>query len=1230
MDFTKVVNDIESNPTRAEFNKLKRPLLNELCLHYQIELQTDHYISKKEYVDILLCYFADNDMLTESQLSEFEAGMQASGQRSVDVTPQYIQLRQLEMQHEREQENARHRHELAMKRLELNITNSDNNDEFNVSRNIRLVPKFCEENVDEFFNQFERVATQMNWPKDKYNILLQTSLMGKAQECYNSLALDKISNYDELKTQILRSYELIPEAYRLKKFDIDTNVSYLEFLRKKKVLFDRWLNSVQVKNDYNKLYNLMLIEEFKRQLPQEIKTFIEEKECQDPYDAAKKADEYYLTHKIVKNNKTTFKFNFNKENLTGSNYENNENKTNTCWKCGKSGHFKKECTFQVKSTAFIKTLSKELENTKTKNIDPSFLPYVFDGTITIDKKMFDVKILRDTGSNKTLVLSNVCNLTDQTHSEFVLLSGLGGVVTVPLQHVYINCELFTGTAQVGVVNQLPVEGIQIILGNDLSDDNINYYNVPHMIQNPKLDVSDDNSENDFPNLFPSCVVTRSKKAMNDCTAKQLNLSRELEDLHVLPSDNKFNPNSLISAQISDPKINKLRKKAPEESCVSKLPTAYYLQNGVLMRKYHPKDEPIDNVWLTKHQIVIPQNYRIKLISVAHDVTMSGHRGIEKTLSKLQQHFFWPKQKTDVKKFVKSCHECQIAGKAGHHPKKAPLIPVPVLGEPFQKIQIDCVGPLPVTKARNVYILTVLCTATRYPEAFALRNIKATTICETLKDFFSHYGFPIIIQTDQGSNFMSNQFEQLLKELGVKHVTSTPYHPMSQGAIEKFHCSLKTMLRTFCQNNEKDWDKILPMLLFAVRDCVNESLGFTPFELVFGHEIRNPLKIFKENWLDNEVTQTNLLCYVQDFKDKLLNAWDSAQKHLDESQTDMKEWYDRNSRERSFSIGDKVLALLPVRNSPFTAKYGGPYKVLKCLNSVNYVIETPDRRKSKQLCHINMLKPYIERDNVFTDEGVSATVCIGAATPADTEDVLNDDLNEVFVKPKLTNSVILENLDDKLVHLTLSQQEELKTIILDFKDIFKDVPSRTNLIEHDVNVGNNSPIKQHPYRVNPNKLAAFDTEIEYMLSNDIIEPSKSAWSSPCILIPKPDGTQRFVTDFRKVNSITVPDSYPLPRILDCIDCIGNAMYVTTCDLLKGYWAVPLTQRAKEISAFVTPKGLWQYKVAPYGMRNSGATFQRLMNQVTHGLSNTAVYVDDVAIWSNDWTSHLLYIKEFFCG
>ena len=160
------------------------------------------------------------------------------------------------------------------------------------------------------------------------------------------------------------------------------------------------------------------------------------------------------------------------------------------------------------------------------------------------------------------------------------------------------------------------------------------------------------------------------------------------------------------------------------------------------------------------------------------------------------------------------------------------------------------------------------------------------------------------------------------------------------------------------------------------------------------------------------------------------------------------------------------------------------------------------------------------------------------------------------------------------------------------------------------------MKQHPYRINPVKQQYLREEVQYLLDNDFIEPSQSEWSSPCILVLKLDGIFRMCTDYRKVNSVTKTDTFPIPRIEDCIDNTGHAKYVTKFDLLKRFWQIPLTNRAKEISAFVTPDGLYQYKVMPFGMKNSPATFERLVNSLISNLDGCKAYIDDAIIFSEE--------------
>ena len=195
--------------------------------------------------------------------------------------------------------------------------------------------------------------------------------------------------------------------------------------------------------------------------------------------------------------------------------------------------------------------------------------------------------------------------------------------------------------------------------------------------------------------------------------------------------------------------------------------------------------------------------------------------------------------------------------------------------------------------------------------------------------------------------MTGFFQQVMHELGIKQYRSSAYHPESQGALARFHETLKNMIRYNCFDTEKDWDEGIHLLLFAVRESVQESLGFSPFEIVFGHTVRGFLKLLKEKFLSQGDNPLNLLQYVSDFRSKKLKACEAAKSNLKSTQCKMKQNYDKNTKERSFKSGDKVLALLTIPGRPLQARHFGPYTVQKA-SDLNYIITTPDRRKQKQL------------------------------------------------------------------------------------------------------------------------------------------------------------------------------------------------------------------------------------------------------------------------------------------
>lgn len=201
--------------------------------------------------------------------------------------------------------------------------------------------------------------------------------------------------------------------------------------------------------------------------------------------------------------------------------------------------------------------------------------------------------------------------------------------------------------------------------------------------------------------------------------------------------------------------------------------------------------------------------------------------------------------------------------------------------------------------------------------------------KALTQFIAIFGIPKIIQSDQGSNFSSHLFAQVLKQLNVKHHQASAYHAQSQGALERFYQSLKSLMRSYCTEMGNDWEEGMPWLLLAAREVCQESTDFSPNDLVFGHKVRGPVAVLRDEWLTEE-PPSNLIDYVNGFRHRHYVAGELAKQNLGGSQTKMKYLYDKKSEKRQFSEGDQVLALLPVVGSPFQAKFVGPYTVVRQL------------------------------------------------------------------------------------------------------------------------------------------------------------------------------------------------------------------------------------------------------------------------------------------------------------
>ena len=662
----------------------------------------------------------------------------------------------------------------------------------------------------------------------------------------------------------------------------------------------------------------MLVEEFKRCIQSDVKTFLDEKQVETLEEAARLADDYYLTYKVsfIAKPKPTSSHSQNKfmsGNSSGMPSQSTTPKPNstsetisqyplsrpTCNYCKKPGHLVSEClklkrkleSDEAKPTGLTTLRPRPQSSIKTNTIDivtkpksdstmEIFEPFMLNGFVSLSGDNCPptpIKILRDTGASQSLILADILPFSEKTSSgTSVLIQGVEcGTVNIPLHHVNLSSDLFTGLVVIGITPSLPFKGVHLLLGNDLAGDKVVVN--PLVTDTPNIGQIDDPIEQEIPDLYPSCAVTRAmaKKAILKNSNSDIDLTDtfigqyfnneikksldpSLSDTQTDSSMSCHSPprsidqghgmlskSQLIQEQQTDPEISKLIFRALPEDEISQVPMCYYIKNGILMRKWRPFDVPADDEWAVYHQIVVPKSYRHEILSIPHESPMSGHLGINKTYHKIINHFYWPGLKSDVSKYCKTCHTCQMVGKPNQTIPKAQLQPISAFDEPFSRILIDCVGPLPRTKSGNEYLLTIMCTSTRFPEAIPLRNIKTKSIVKALIKFFTFVGLPKSVQSDQRSNFMSGIFQQVKHELGIKQYRSSAYHPESEGALKRLHQTLKNMITSYCFDTVKDWDEGIHLLLFAVRESVQESLGFSPFELVFGHSVRGPLNFERE-------------------------------------------------------------------------------------------------------------------------------------------------------------------------------------------------------------------------------------------------------------------------------------------------------------------------------------------------------------------------------------------------
>ncbi|CAG2230871.1 unnamed protein product [Mytilus edulis] len=439
----------------------------------------------------------------------------------------------------------------------------------------------------------------------------------------------------------------------------------------------------------------------------------------------------------------------------------------------------------------------------------------------------------------------------------------------------------------------------------------------------------------------------------------------------------WDPDSIRQCQLEDPDMSLIvtylqeKKNKPDWDQVSK-GTSFQktiwrqwdrltINNGMLYRKFYCSDK--DDVDNFKLQLLVPKSHQKTVFKYFHDVPSAGHLGPDKMLSRIQQLFYWPAMKSSITRYCKECDQC--AARKSLKRNKAPLGQY-LVGEPMERVAIDILGPLPLTKRQNRYVLVLCDCFSKWTEAYAIPDQESLTIARTIvNEFICRFGSPLQLHSDQGRSFEAKLFQDLCDLLKIDKTRSTSQHPQSNGSVERFNRTLLSMLTFYCQNDQRNWDEILPQVMMAYRSSVHASTGQTPNMMMFGRNIFLPMEaVIPRPDGPNESTSPETDKYVNELQDAMSKSHVLARKHLKQNSEYQKRHYDLKAVKRELQVGQAVWLYDASKKKgichKLTSKWKGPYVVTRKIDDITYLVRRSKKQPGK-VYHIDRLLPYQGRN-----------------------------------------------------------------------------------------------------------------------------------------------------------------------------------------------------------------------------------------------------------------------------
>jgi len=377
-----------------------------------------------------------------------------------------------------------------------------------------------------------------------------------------------------------------------------------------------------------------------------------------------------------------------------------------------------------------------------------------------------------------------------------------------------------------------------------------------------------------------------------------------------------------------------------------------VKDGILYRRYMRPDGVLRYL-----QVVVPRSLRAYFLDAVHTGPINGHMGVEKTQLKLQEIAYWQGWSYDVQMYVRRCHVC---GSYRHGPRrKQGQLQRALANDVMQKVHVDLVGPFPLSKKGFRYLLTAICGFTKYLICVPIRNKHSISVADALmKHVYLIYNPPEIMVHDQGGEFWSDVMRRLATLLDVQPSKISSHRPNSNGVIERVHSTLHSMFAKMVDHHQRDWCELSAYVTYAYNTASHSSSSFSPFYLMFLRHPRMPIELQVEKPTD-AAFETDVE-YVELASERMRVAYGIVRNHLRATFDRAKKRYDSRVKTAKFAEGQFVWHYIPRNRKGFNKKWElnnrGPFRIMKKLNDVNYIIQKSPRARPT-IVHIDRLTPY---------------------------------------------------------------------------------------------------------------------------------------------------------------------------------------------------------------------------------------------------------------------------------